>query len=329
MKNNIPWDLIISKFRQDLSKENEILFNEWLSIGNNQELFRQLEIVWKNVQLKSATYEPDVEYYWQKFLAHIQNNAPVKKEPRKVFLKYFSRIAAVAAILIITLLGTYYLINNSFHQKPTIYSTRSAKTTIFLPDSSEVILHANTALTCNFNTKSDQREVSMTGEAYFKVRHDDQKPFLVNANGVTIKVHGTEFNVSSYSSDNKILVSLIEGSVSMKTADEKIFLKPGEEGSYDKAEKTISVAKGDMDLAKIWTGDKIRFENKSLNEVCKYLSKWYGINIIIDPKIKGNQSYTFTVTGQPLTEIIEIMSSINSFDYYFTNENELILKQKK
>ena len=329
MKNNIPWDLIISKLRRNLSEENEIQFNDWVETGNNRDLFLQIETVWNNAQEKSAGYEPDLEYYWKKLSSRIRQDTTPKKTFLKVNFKYFSRIAA--AVIFVALLFTYYIKEHNLEKQDYVaYSTVGNNSRIFLPDSSEIILHDNTILSYCFNKKSNRREVNITGEAYFKVRHDKQIPFLVNANDVSIQVHGTEFNVHSYSSDNKILVSLVNGSISMNTSSDKnIFLKPGEEALYDKDTKTLSVTKGDVDLTRIWTGDKIRLENKDLQEACKYLSKWYGVNIKIDPDIVENQSYTFTVMGQPLTEIIEIMSSINSFDYHFINENELVLKQKK
>ncbi len=330
MKNNIPWDLIISKLRENLAPEEEIIFNEWLLVDNNQQLFQQIEIVWKSVQEKSATYNPDLKYHWQKLSSRIRQNPAEKRTSQKVMLKYFSRIAMAASILlIVSFFFTRYL-HHSKQQELITYSTQTNRSTILLPDSSEIILHSNTVLNYTLNKKLGQREVNITGEAYFKVKHDDKIPFVVNTHDISIKVHGTEFNVCSYASANKVLISLVEGSISMNTSDKKhIFLKPGEEALYNKNGKTISVKQGDVNLAKIWTGDKIRFENKSLHEVCKYLSKWYGVDIKIDPDIVENQSYTFTVTGQPLTEIIEIMSSINSFDHYFTHENELVLKQKK
>lgn len=330
MKENIPWDLIISKLRQDLSKEDEVLLDNWLLTGNNKDLFRQLEIVWKSVQEKSAAYDVDLEYYWQELSSKVRQNANREKKTRKLNFRYFYRAAAAVAILFsISYLFNYYIDKRDPEQLIT-YSTKSNRSSIFLPDGSEVILHANTAVSYHSNKKSGEREVSLTGEAYFKVRHDSRNPFFVNANGVSIKVHGTEFNVCNYSSDKEITVSLIEGSISMNTSSEKeVFLQPGEEALFDKDNQTLSIAKGDMDLAEIWTKDHIRFENKSLPEVCKYLSKWYGIDIKLDPDIVENQSYTFIVTDQPLTEIIEIMASISSFEHYFVSEKELVLKQKK
>lgn len=331
MNNNIPWDLIIPKLRQELSAEDEILFNRWLTTGNNQELFRQIETVWRNVQEKSSTYEPDSEFHWQKLSDIIRPNTIAEKKSKTIHFKYFFRVAAAASILLAaSFLVNYFVSERNNVSRQATYSTQSNRSTLFLPDSSEVTLNANTTVSYHSSKKSGQRVVNLTGEAYFKVKHDAKMSFLVVTNDISIQAHGTEFNVCSYPAADKIMVSLVKGSISMHTASDKnIFLEPGEEALYDKEKKTISVAKGDMDLAEIWTKDKLRFEDKSLPEVCTYLSKWYGVDIKLSPDIIENQSYTFTVTDQSLREIIETMAKINSFDYYFTSENELVLNRKK
>ena len=70
---------------------------------------------------------------------------------------------------------------------------------------------------------------------------------------------------------------------------------------------------------------KVKLENKNLHEVCKYLSKWYNVNIIIDPALPDDQSYTFTLHDQSLEDIIRIMSNISSINYYFTEDNTLMI----
>ena len=83
--------------------------------------------------------------------------------------------------------------------------------------------------------------------------------------------------------------------------------------------------KGDVEFAKMWTNEKVKLENKNLHEVCKYLSKWYNVNIIIDPALPDDQSYTFTLHDQSLEDIIRIMSNISSINYYFTEDNTLMI----
>lgn len=336
MKNRLPWDLIVSKLRKELSPEDELLFNEWLSDNDNSHLFQQLEFVWERVQQKVSVYEPDLEYYWKELSARIETSPAEKSKTKPTFLlrltnRRFIRVAAAITLL----LGTTFFIayyagkyNSGKSQEYITYSTLNNKSKVVLPDGTEVWLHNKSSLTYNFDKDSEQREVNLTGEAYFSVKHDAERPFVVAANGVQIKVHGTQFNVNSYSSSKKVLVSLFEGSVSMNADSKDVFLKPGEEGTFDVKSKEMTVSEGDVEFAKVWTSDKIRFENKNLREVCRYLSKWYGIKIDIDPAIHDNQSYTFTFRGQALDEVVSIMADIQSFNYKIDEEQNIVTIKK-
>ncbi len=338
MKPKLPWDIIISKLRGTISEEDAIIFNNWLELDDNRQLFKQLEVVWENIQNKVANYEPDVEYYWTELSARIKadesgstTSETSKSSTRYIPIKKIYRIVAAASVLLaITFSGAFYLGRNNFQNKSTIqtYSSLTGKSKVTLPDGTEVWLHSNTTLSYNSNLKSDKREVDMQGEAYFCVKHDANRPFIVHSNGASVKVHGTKFNVNSYSISDNILVSLYEGSVSMKIANKDVVLKPGEEGNYDKLNKILDVKIGDVDFAKSWTNDQLRFKDKNLRYVCRYLAKWYSVDIIIDSAIANNQSYSFTLQNESLEDVIRIMSRINSIEYKFDENNKLILKNK-
>ena len=85
MKNRLPWDLIVSKLRKELSPEDELLFNEWLLTNDNGHLFEQLEFVWGRVQQKVSVYEPDLEYYWNELSARIETSPVEKHEAKPTF----------------------------------------------------------------------------------------------------------------------------------------------------------------------------------------------------------------------------------------------------
>lgn len=334
MKNSIPWDIIILKLRKNLSPEDETLFNEWVENENNIELFEQLEIVWDKVQTKVSDYEPDIDFLWKELNNRIQQPVLHREvKPRNPFItrnRLFLQIASVGIVLLIsTFFIAYYLGGSGLSKKNqyVAYSTLNSKSKILLPDSSEVWLNSNSSLTYLKDKKHDNREITLQGEAFFKVKHSSDYPFIVKANGVEVKVHGTQFNVNSYGQDD-VLVSLYEGSISMKAENNDVMLKPGEQGLYELKNKQIVISEADIEFAKIWTKEEIRFENKNLREVCRYLSKWYGVEFEISPNIKNEQSYTFTFKGQSLEEIVNAMTSIHSFDYKIDRENNKVTIEK-
>jgi len=335
MKNKLPWDSIISKLRGTLSDEEAKIFTKWLNQDDHRQLFEQLQLVWDNIQHQVANYEPDLEYYWKELTARMDQDAeqaPTTTQVKRFFLKPFYKYVAAASILLfITFSAAYYLgINRSLEPAITeSYASLTGKSKVILPDGSQVWLHSNTTLTYSSNPESNTREVSLNGEAYFDVEHDANKPFVVTAGKVAVKVHGTKFNVNAYTTENSILVSLHEGSVEMKTEGKDVFLKPGEEGRFNKSNKQLDVNKGDVAFAQSWTSDHLRFEKKSLREVCKYLSKWYSVDITIDTTIADNQAYSFTVRNEPLDEIARLLSRVNGLNYQFTDKNKLILSSRK
>ncbi|MDR0543235.1 MAG: FecR family protein [Dysgonamonadaceae bacterium] len=338
MNSKIPWDLIVYKLKGSLSVEDEARFLQWLAIDDNQPLFHQLESVWQNIQNKTASYEPDMEYYWHELSSRMEKfkkNKAMQFEalakPKIPFFRSLYQKVAAAAILTLALgAGAYYLMQAKANQEAIAqtYSSITGKSKIILPDGTQVWLHSHTTIVYNKSLNAQLREVHLDGEAYFDVKHD-AKPFMVHAGDLDIKVHGTKFNVNSYESSKKIIVSLDEGLVSMTTTGLNIFLKPGEEAFFDKQNKAVNIEQGDTGLAKIWTQDKIRFENKNLREVCSYLSKWYGAEIMIDPSIPDSQSYTFTLTSQSLEEVIQTMANISSISYSIENDKIIIRNLKK
>lgn len=332
MTKKLPWDLIVSKLRNQLSSKDEVLFNEWLTTDDHRRLFEQLEIVWEKVQQKVSVYEPDLEYYWNELSARIDQETVTAEKPAKTLKRslmsgrVWRAAAALAIIISSTFFFAYYFGKYSSvnPQEYIAYSTLNTKSKVLLPDSTEVWLHNNSSITYKFNEDLDQREVNLIGEAFFKVKHSKDFAFVVATKGVEVKVHGTQFNVNSYPATDNVLVSLYEGSVSMSANENDVYLKPGEEGLFDSKSKNISVAEGDVEFAKIWTSDKIRFENRNLREVCRYLSKWYGVQFEIDSQISDDQSYTFTFRGQDLEEVVGIMAKIHSFDCVIDDEANMV-----
>lgn len=329
MKRELPWEIIISRLRGNLTDDEAAIFGEWILIGDNEVLFKQLEKVWHNIQHKVSEYEPDLEYYWKEMSARIaRSEEKAKAEEVKTryipIRKFYTGLAAASVALVLIFSGLLYVLTaHSDLNHTQTYTSINGKSKISLPDGSTVWLHSNTTLTYMAEKEDQKREVKLDGEAYFDIKHDEEKPFYVKAGDVSVRVLGTEFNVNAYGDNEDIEVSLHEGSVAMMANNKTVKLRPGEEGKFDADRNSLFVKKGDVDFAKSWTSESLRFENKNLREVCRYLSKWYSVDIIIDKKIPDNQLYTFTLRTESLEEVARILSRINSINYKFDEDNKL------
>lgn len=157
-----------------------------------------------------------------------------------------------------------------------------------LPDGSSAWLNAASSLTYNTNlANSEVRKVKLSGEAYFKVAHDSEHPFVVSTRGHNIKVLGTEFNVSSYENDEAEITTLVQGKISMNTAKDKAVLMPGEKGTVTNG--MIQKAKANIEAATGWKNNEFVFASQDIKSIMKLIDRWYDVNIIYEGEIPSEK----------------------------------------
>ncbi|GEM66793.1 iron dicitrate transporter FecR [Sphingobacterium mizutaii NBRC 14946 = DSM 11724] len=178
-----------------------------------------------------------------------------------------------------------------------------------LPDGSTVQLNSGSSLKLKSDFNKQTREVSLSGEAYFDVAHNKNKPFKVKTKDYQIQVLGTQFNVKSYPQLTQTKTSLVNGSVEVNTAAKALKLVPGEQA---RAGKSIQLTKGKAnfreDLA--WRDGYFRFNNASIEDIMSDISTWYNIT---DIRYELNTDERFTgsiVRSRSLEEVLTAMEKI-------------------
>lgn len=328
--NRIPWNLIICHLKNELTDEEQIQLELWKVNPQNAELLDEIQTLWKNVQDGCATYMPDKAYYWAKLSKQINSDKDKELKQgvsnRNVLGRFYKYIAVACVTLLI---GISFYMGFQMQQPVELkqeYCNLGGKSKIILPDGSLVWLNAHSSLSYDARFLKEKRIVKLNGEAYFDVAHNDKIPFIVNADGVDIEVHGTKFDVESFADDDYVKVSLREGTVSMYTELEERFLKPGEVGTYDKNNGEMIISQADIAFAISWAQEKLEFNNQPLENICKFLSKWYRVRIIVHPSLSQKINYTFTLRNEPLEEILRLMSRIHPITYQFDENNSLYIK---
>lgn len=337
-QENIPWELIISKFKHEISEEDDVRLTRWAEQPECRTVMEELNALWKSIQEKSGGYTPDKEYYWKVLLTRMgkaeQPAAEVSQKAgreKTVTLRSLYRYVAAACIVLVLSVGASYYWGAYTDRKPMaeqVYTCMDGKSKVFLPDGTEVWLQANTTLAYGNDFQESERSVRLSGEAYFEVTTDERKPFIVRTEGMQVRVHGTKFTVSSPAGSAESKVSLMEGSVSLETLSKKVFLKPGEIAVYDRKSNQLKIDVGDVALEKMWIDDELFISNKTLGEVCRILSKRYDVKIKVDDELKDKYRYTFTLRDETLEEIIQIMARINPIAYRFDDDGVLTITSK-
>ena len=191
-----------------------------------------------------------------------------------------------------------------------VISTMGTVVRYELPDHSGVWLNSGSKLRYPTVFKKDNRNVELTGEAYFRVEAEPERPFYVNTpNGLSVYVYGTQFNVTAYEDDNYIETVLEKGKVNVVTpGQETITLIPGEQLVYDKQTRQVQKNKVDVYGKVAWKDGKLIFRNASLEEIIKRLERHFNVDIEFNNHLGKEYSYRATFRTETLTQILDYLA---------------------
>lgn len=221
----------------------------------------------------------------------------------------------------------YSGIDNRVAVNKDIYVPCGERMTVLLSDGTKVYLNADTKLTYPEQFVGKERKVSVEGEAYFEVKKDIEKPFIVDVSSMQIKVLGTSFNVNAYPSEKKVLTTLDEGSVKIRNVQSNSFdyiMKPGETAIFEKETGTCIVQKNkDYKNESVWLKDVLIFNDTPLEDVLKILSRKYNVQFSVENKAIYSYTYTLKSESESLQEILENMGHITPIKYKRVNRKEI------
>ena len=184
--------------------------------------------------------------------------------------------------------NTLIYASNTKDQKRLIYNRIDVpcggEYSVTLADGTKVWLNSESILKYPVQFIGDKRQVELTGEAYFEVVHNTNKPFFVKAGDAEIKVLGTKFNISSYTDEEYIATTLVEGSVQVSSLGSKELLKPGFQAVVNRSGGEFQIREVDTRLYTSWVNGVFEFKNHSLEEICHQLSRWYNVEFFFTEK---------------------------------------------
>ena len=194
------------------------------------------------------------------------------------------------------------------------------------------IIHLNSGSSIRYPIRfigDGNREVSLNGEAYFKVVKDTGHPFIVNTGKLVVEVLGTEFNVSSYEEDVEISTVLVEGSIQLTNTDapvDKVLLSPGFKAGFDKNEHSIKTNAVDLDLHVSWINGELIFRKSSFENMMKKIERKYDVTIYNRNANLSQKKFNarFDVNIESIEDVMQSISSVTPFEYTIEDNNIII-----
>ncbi|ASZ09639.1 FecR domain-containing protein [Chitinophaga pendula] len=201
--------------------------------------------------------------------------------------------------------------NNADLEYNTMTTPKGRQFQVTLPDGTRAWLNAASSIRYPTAFTTNERRVEVTGEVYFEVVKNANKPFFVSiGDNAVIEVIGTSFNINAYDNEQFIRTTLIDGSVKVAIAsatnDNSLVLKPGQQARI--TDKKVNLAdKQDIDKIMAWKNGFFNFDGADLEEVMRQLERWYNIEVVYENGIPHTRFIGEMSRQIALTDLLEIL----------------------
>ena len=365
------WNLIAKKLSGEAS-EAELKELEQL-LRNNPDLHYPVQTV---IDLWKSDNRFDQEQAHEAFRRHVERMGELKvdfksesEEDYSENIPRFARkIVLWPAVIVVLVIGSLFFLfrytgsGNRVSQNITkepekaisrITTKNGSKTNLLLPDGTKVWLNAGSSISYDSSYDKTIREVVLSGEGYFDVVKNKEKPFIIHAAKINIKVLGTQFNVRSYPTDNTTEASLIRGSIEVTFRDrpnKKVILKPNEKIVVDNERNTDDVSSTvqqtslkkaheipGVDVKKLtyeyktgtiietsWVENKLIFQDEPFDEIARQLERWYGVSIIFKTNHLKEERLTGSFRNETFRQALDALKFTAPFNYSMDNNNVTI-----
>lgn len=320
--------------------------------------------------------QPDQDYLEATYILHLEKMKKLGVDPKhlddlveseeSLQLSFFKRnkrkVFAAIMVAVIVISAAIPLMNrgnnaaglanadaNKAEQK-VLMTPNGINTSFKLPDGSTVWLNAGSKLDYSKIGESGNREVHLTGEAFFDVVKNPARPFIIHTSTIDVKVLGTKFNVMAYPDSKTVETSLVQGSVEVFVKNrpgEKYLLKPNQKLVLLNEEQTvakasIAVSKKDFNLPIIaithltypkndtlaletsWTRNKLAFSGESFVEIAKKMERWYDVKIIFKNQELETEELNGDFSKETLQQALDALRFTSNFRYKIEGKTVII-----
>ena len=303
-------DLLGKSLAKETTAAEEQAVETWRTASpDNEQYFKEFQWLWENVPQARATKAVDTEGALDK--VHQRMDAPalkVVKSPANLFnLSFFMKVAATL------LIGA--LIYNQFTKSdpmPPIAATVAPKTDTLM-DGSVVTLNKKSSLALSERFNKKERRMKLSGEAYFEVAHDANRPFVVEVQDLEVQAVGTAFNIDNVTDTRFSSVMVTEGKVKIKSRTETQYAERGETALYDSQTGHITIEKKAETNKIAYKTRQFSFDATPLRMAVAELSKAYGVSIIFKNKSLGQCLVVGDFDNKRLEDVLDVLQGSCSF----------------
>ncbi len=335
------WEMLAKYLSHETTdKETEKVENWANQSGKNREELDKIRLLLSQADSVYKLKRYDSKAAWQNVSDRTNSSQQNKirrirftKEKMKTFYKY-------AAVLVVALLlgaaGYYIGFQNPMREitSTEISANIQAPSEYILPDGSVVTLNSDSKISFPKRFKGNSREVTISGEAFFDVKRNPDKPFIINAGEARVKVLGTSFNVSAYPGNEKVEVVVESGRVEVShkendsvEKEEKILLTRGEKGTLLEKENVLEESVNTDRNYLAWKTRNLVFDETPMKEVINHLKRVYHVDIQTKNEEINEMVLTAEFDKKPIDFVLNVVKI--TFDLDLNYEDDYYILSKK
>lgn len=322
MDRNIIETLLDRYLKGETSKEENDLVENWLEENNTP------GSEWQHFnQSRKDQWLADV-------FGEIQNSIKAN-EPKVIVMPkrehLWRRLAAVAAVLAIcfTLYLEWPALQNRLHpvQLTALTVSLNQQKQITLADGSKVWVNASSQLKYPPQFKGKTREVYLSGEAYFDIKHIADKPFIIHTGKVVTTVLGTAFDIKEDKISHTIKITVVRGKVSVANGNKQLgILTPNQQISFNILNSKATQTEVDAKQASAWQKNELHFEDITFAEAASQLEQHFNVKINFrNDKVKNCRFTGTALKGEELDKILKVICAFNDATYQTNADGSIII----
>lgn len=316
-------DVLLERYLKDeTSQEENELVENWLEEnGNPRSEWQYLNQTQKNAWLKDTFNDIQNSIH--------ANEPKVVMMPKRKLL--WRRIAAAAAILLVsfTLYLDWPILQNDMHpvQLTALTVPVNQQKQIILTDGTKVWINAGSQLKYPQQFNGKTREVYLTGEAYFDIKHNASKPFIIHTGKVITTVLGTAFDIKEDKNSHTIVVTVTRGKVSVANGKKLLgVITPNQQISFNLLNSKSVQTEVNANQAIAWQKTELHFDDISFAEAAAQLQQRFNVKInFSNDKIKDCRFTGTALQGEKLDKILKVICAFNNATYQTKTDGSIII----
>ena len=303
-----------------ITPEDMTTLNGWVSAcAENAQLFERIREVWFSLSVANRNLVFDSRKGYKQFIKRVRN---AERKSLCHRLMPMVRYAAAAVVAVLLVVGAYVSGRRDVEvhfAEITTEAPMGSTAEVVLPDGSLVVLNAGSRIVYSQGFGMDNRNVTLQGEGYFEVERNENIPFVVSSEQMTVRVLGTKFNLCDYNETQEAAVTLVEGKVDVTNNHDQIHVEitPDMRAVINKENHAMVVEKTSATDNTQWREGYLFFDEEPLADIARELERCYGVEISIQKEELKEYKFYGKLPSRQLSieEVLDILSSASQINY--------------